>query len=403
MKFSCDRCHRRFSTRDDLVPGRVYRIGCKCGHLIVLGPRELAPPPLPAPGRAAISPRAVSPLRAVPPPLPWARPRAPAALDEPHHADPAPAPSGPTTTGRAPRPRLPVLATTPTPPPLEDDFPVLPECRAPSWANTLVRAGRASLRAGVAAWRFECTNSRALRAGTGATRSQRTSWRTVLAASTASACAAALLATWLTTGTSRPPSVVTTLAIQPPTATTAAPAPIAAADGPGAVAKPDGPRGTLAFAPARSARRVERTPARSAEKTLSAVSPPAEANDGTAPEDVEKTAAVVPEGEEHAEGDEAYPTASAPPSAVPEGAVPESAPPDSVAPESDGTGPESAGAAPAANAAAVSELDEPAEGDKSSPATTPDAAGDIEQVAAKGMMPSGGSSDDGSPSAPDRE
>lgn len=396
MKFSCDRCHRRFSTQDDPVPDRVYRIGCKCGHLIVLGPRELAPPPLPAPCRAVPSPRAVLPLRAVPPPLPWARPRSPAALDEPHHADPAPAPSGPATTGRAPRPRLPELATTPTPPPLENDIPVLRECRAPSWAETLVRAGRASLRAGVAAWRSECTSSRALRVGTSATRWERTSWRTVLAASTASACVAALLATWLTTGTSRPPSVVTTLAIQPPTATTAAPAPIAAADGPGAVAKPDAPRGTLPFAPAGSARRVERTPTRSAEKTLSTVSPPAQASDGTEPEGVEETAAVVPEGEEHADGDEAYPTASAPPSAVPE-----SAPPDSVAPESDGTAPETAAAAPAANKAAVSEVDEPPEGDKSSPATTPDAAGDIEQVAAKATMPSGGSSDDGSPSAPE--
>ena len=394
MKFSCDRCHRRFSTQDDPVPGRVYRIGCKCGHLIVLGPRELAPPPLPAPYRAVTSPRAVSPLRAVPPPLPWARPRSPAAVDEPHHADPAPAPSGPATPGGAPRPAFPVLATTPTPPPLENEIPVLAECRAPSWAETLVRAGRASLRAGVAAWRSEFTSSRALRAGTAGAPWQRTSWRTVLAASTTSACVAALLAAWLT-GTSRPPSVVTTLAIQPPTATTAAPAPIAAADGPGAVAKPDAPRGTLAFAPARSALRVERAPVRSADKTLSAISPPAEANDGTAPEGVEKTFAVVPEGEEHAAGDEAYPTASAPPSAVRE-----SAPPDSVAPESYDTAPESA-AAPAANAGAVSEVDEPPEGDKSSPATTPDEAGDIEQVTAKATMSGGGSSDDGSPSAPD--
>ena len=73
MKFSCDRCHKKFSTSDEPVPGRVYRIPCKCGNTIVLQldaaveqvelprssapvrepPRRAAPPPIPAPAPPA--------------------------------------------------------------------------------------------------------------------------------------------------------------------------------------------------------------------------------------------------------------------------------------------------------------------------------------------------------------
>ncbi len=41
MNFSCDRCHKRFSTTDEPVPGRTYRIPCGCGSTIVL---EIADP-----------------------------------------------------------------------------------------------------------------------------------------------------------------------------------------------------------------------------------------------------------------------------------------------------------------------------------------------------------------------
>jgi hypothetical protein len=62
MKFTCERCHKPYSTADDPVPGRLYRIPCRCGNTIVLQvdphpavePRRArtAPPPLPTPLRA---------------------------------------------------------------------------------------------------------------------------------------------------------------------------------------------------------------------------------------------------------------------------------------------------------------------------------------------------------------
>lgn len=36
MNFSCDRCGKRFTTSDDPVPGRTYRIPCACGNDVVL-------------------------------------------------------------------------------------------------------------------------------------------------------------------------------------------------------------------------------------------------------------------------------------------------------------------------------------------------------------------------------
>lgn len=37
MKFSCDRCGKRYATADEPVPGRVYKLSCKrCGHDIVV-------------------------------------------------------------------------------------------------------------------------------------------------------------------------------------------------------------------------------------------------------------------------------------------------------------------------------------------------------------------------------
>ena len=37
MKFTCDRCSKRYATAEDPVPGKVYKIKCRaCGHLIVV-------------------------------------------------------------------------------------------------------------------------------------------------------------------------------------------------------------------------------------------------------------------------------------------------------------------------------------------------------------------------------
>ena len=41
MNFSCSHCHRTFQTTDEAVPGRVYRVPCKCGNTIEV---EIAEP-----------------------------------------------------------------------------------------------------------------------------------------------------------------------------------------------------------------------------------------------------------------------------------------------------------------------------------------------------------------------
>ena len=448
MKFSCEHCHRRFSTREDPVPGRVYRIGCRCGHVIVLRPGEAAaPPPLPAPRRVIVSPGGPSPRRAAPPPLPRTATRAPVARDEPPRADPAPAPCGPRATAGARRPALPELATTPTPPPMSHDdmhcIPRLPACRTPSWAETLVRAARASLGAGLAAWRSERTISRTLRAsmlgrpeptgrrtllaGVAAGGSQHASLRTFLGACTASACVTALLAGWVVATTSRP-RAETTVTTERETATTAVPAPTGAAEESGArVASSGTPRQRPAAAAALSPPRLaERVPAASVAPALEAdreaaapvraqaldaaptseaaalaapteaselaagapsrpaATPDSAASDGTPPEEAAAwatTAAAAPEEAQPAHDDEAF--------AAPIQAATAAAAPEEAQPAQD----DEALATPmqAATAAAAPEGSQPAERDEASPT--------VEPVPAKGTLPAAGSSDDRSASA----
>ncbi len=43
MTFSCDRCHGRFSTSEDPVPGRTYRVPCGCGNVILMSSDEPDP------------------------------------------------------------------------------------------------------------------------------------------------------------------------------------------------------------------------------------------------------------------------------------------------------------------------------------------------------------------------
>ena len=46
MKFSCDRCGKKYATADNPAPGRVYKLKCKaCGHLIVVKARAPTRPP----------------------------------------------------------------------------------------------------------------------------------------------------------------------------------------------------------------------------------------------------------------------------------------------------------------------------------------------------------------------
>lgn len=60
LKFACDRCGKRYASVDEPAPGRVYRVRCRCGHVIVVrgavargAPgarlRPFEPPPLPPP------------------------------------------------------------------------------------------------------------------------------------------------------------------------------------------------------------------------------------------------------------------------------------------------------------------------------------------------------------------
>ncbi|ACL66555.1 conserved hypothetical protein [Anaeromyxobacter dehalogenans 2CP-1] len=75
MKFSCDRCGKRYATADTPVPGRVYKLKCRaCGHVIVLkGPAAGADgtPAGAPPRRAAVLP-AAAPPRPAPTPVPTA-------------------------------------------------------------------------------------------------------------------------------------------------------------------------------------------------------------------------------------------------------------------------------------------------------------------------------------------
>lgn len=59
MKFTCERCGKKYATAEDPAPGRVYKLKCKaCGHLIVVrasqGAPSAAPPAMePRPEEAA--------------------------------------------------------------------------------------------------------------------------------------------------------------------------------------------------------------------------------------------------------------------------------------------------------------------------------------------------------------
>jgi len=114
MRFSCDRCGKRYATKDVPLPGRIYRLKCRaCGNLVVVkGDDFLAStPPRTDPAPAASEPSAVTPLSdlAVP-----AAPPPPTTAFEPPAAPPAPEEAPAATTGAVPPP-VPAAASAPQP------------------------------------------------------------------------------------------------------------------------------------------------------------------------------------------------------------------------------------------------------------------------------------------------
>jgi hypothetical protein len=115
MTFSCDRCGKRFTTSDDPVPGRSYRVPCACGNDVVL---EI--PAASADARRAPSPRSAPTPRpralVAPSPRRARDPFAPAAAREPLPDDPfAVAPLAPVPDDPRNEPIVPTsLEVTPT-------------------------------------------------------------------------------------------------------------------------------------------------------------------------------------------------------------------------------------------------------------------------------------------------
>jgi len=78
MKFVCDRCGKRYASTDEPVPGRLYRIPCKCGHVILVrgdaAGGVMPAGPATAPAEARSPPAAPAPRPAPAAPAPFASP-----------------------------------------------------------------------------------------------------------------------------------------------------------------------------------------------------------------------------------------------------------------------------------------------------------------------------------------
>ncbi|WP_242345699.1 zinc-ribbon domain-containing protein [Anaeromyxobacter terrae] len=129
MKFVCDSCGKRFASVDEPAPGRVYRVRCRCGHVILVRGPAAAPATRAAEARL----RSVEPPPA-PPPLraPSQEPeRAAAPVAPPPRAETVPGRGGPApeaTEAEAEAELAPVEAALPAPPRRPDETePVLPD------------------------------------------------------------------------------------------------------------------------------------------------------------------------------------------------------------------------------------------------------------------------------------
>jgi DNA-directed RNA polymerase subunit RPC12/RpoP len=124
VKFSCERCGKRYATAETPAPGKVYKLKCKaCGHLIVVrAPAAAAPAAAPSQGPAAAPPPDPPPLptsdaAATPPPLA----SAPAALAAPPGREEPPVPEDGAPAGAAEAPAetsARIELETPTPQPV---------------------------------------------------------------------------------------------------------------------------------------------------------------------------------------------------------------------------------------------------------------------------------------------
>jgi hypothetical protein len=95
VRFECSHCGKKYSSADEPTPGRVYVIGCKCGHSIVVkGPEKRHP---------AAAARAPAPPSAPPAPPPAARRSATLVTPPPSPgaAEAAPFPEAGARRGRA--------------------------------------------------------------------------------------------------------------------------------------------------------------------------------------------------------------------------------------------------------------------------------------------------------------
>ncbi|HSN15285.1 MAG TPA: AgmX/PglI C-terminal domain-containing protein [Anaeromyxobacteraceae bacterium] len=69
MKFSCDRCGKKYATAETPAPGRVYKLKCKaCGHLIVVKTPAAGPAVTPSAAKPPPSDERASTAPAPPPP-----------------------------------------------------------------------------------------------------------------------------------------------------------------------------------------------------------------------------------------------------------------------------------------------------------------------------------------------
>jgi hypothetical protein len=152
MKFVCDRCGKRYASTDEPVPGRLYRIPCKCGHVILVrgdaSGGVMPAGPATAPAEVRPSPAAPRPPSAAPSPgvptAPSGRPQPPGAGEVPQFdGDPFAAavapPAHPAATSasdlgapgafadarsKPPAPRDPAIRLEePTPPSLRQPYP----------------------------------------------------------------------------------------------------------------------------------------------------------------------------------------------------------------------------------------------------------------------------------------
>jgi hypothetical protein len=162
LKFACDRCGKRYASVDEPAAGRVYRIRCRCGHVIVVRGSASA-----LRGAADVELQRFAP---VPPPLATPAPEEPSSAREPRRAPNEGKRSleRPPDAGEEPAP-APALGTAASAAPMDEGEPVVhddPFLRAAAGAepDTMGSAG-ATKDGGWAARPPECGEAPAAESG----------------------------------------------------------------------------------------------------------------------------------------------------------------------------------------------------------------------------------------------